>query len=59
MKKLLLGTAAVLTLTGGAAQAGPALDAFTALLPSDARVSFQAEGVSGDAEAYNTSGLDA
>jgi hypothetical protein len=52
MKKLLLGTAAVLTLTGAAAQAGPALDAFTALLPSDARVSFQAEGVSGDAEAY-------
>lgn len=52
MKKLLLGTAAVLTLTGAAAQAGPALDAFTALLPSDARVSFEAEGVSGDAEAY-------
>lgn len=52
MKKLLLGTAAVLTLTGAAAQAGPALDAVTALLPSDAQISFSAERVSGDAEVY-------
>lgn len=51
MKKLLLGSAAALTLTG-TAQAGPALDALTALLPPDARVSFAAERVSGDAEAY-------
>lgn len=51
MKKLLLGSAAALTLTG-AAQAGPALDALITLLPPDARVSFAAEIASGDAEVY-------
>jgi hypothetical protein len=51
MKKLLLGTAAALTLTGPA-QAGPALDALAALLPADARVSFATETVAGGAEVY-------
>lgn len=51
MKKLLFGTAA-LALTGAAAQAGPALDAFTALLPPDAEVRFDAERVEAGAEVY-------
>lgn len=51
MKKLLLGTAAALTLTG-AAQAGPALDALTALLPAESRVSFTTERVAGGSEVY-------
>lgn len=51
MKKLLLGTATALTLTG-AAQAGPALDALIALLPPDASVRFTSERVDAGLEVY-------
>lgn len=52
MKKTLLSTAAALTLMSAAAQAGPALDALTALLPPDAQVSFDAERAEAGQEGY-------
>ncbi len=52
MKKTLLCTAAALTLMSAAAQAGPALDALTALLPANAQVSFEAERADAGREQY-------
>jgi len=52
MKKLLLGTAAALSLTSAAAQAGPALDTLTTLLPTDARVTFDAQTADSGQEIY-------